>query len=312
MHYTQLSDTPTSDPIPPHIHNIHQSLIHHNIITHPRVINCSSHYWKQEKYLPFPDKPKQLNRCNRPNLCPICSHLRNQSIHTELKPYRDVLLDNGGTVHLLTFTLRHHKSHPLPVLNQVLTNSIKQIRQSYSFKKFYSSQHRLFTLTQYEISWSEESSFHPHCHLHIGTTNPNPTNEIQNIISPEWRKTVAKNTSNRNLIPSLKQGINITANPSLVHSLDKKHEELIQETKRQTETRFAKRKSYSKEKLESILVSYDNPSSTSTSSPKETSFIAEVVSHLKNIYTNIINRFHSFKSINTCHPLFPKVTPQTK
>jgi hypothetical protein len=194
----------------------------------------------------------------------------------------------------------------------VLTNSIKQIRQSYSFKKFYSSQHRLFTLTQYEISWSEESSFHPHCHLHIGTTNPNPTNEIQNIISPEWRKTVAKNTSNRNLIPSLKQGINITANPSLVHSLDKKHEELIQETKRQTETRFAKRKSYSKEKLESILVSYDNPSSTSTSSPKETSFIAEVVSHLKNIYTNIINRFHSFKSINTCHPLFPKVTPQTK
>ena len=180
MHYTQLSDTPTSDPIPPHIHNIHQSLIHHNIITHPRVINCSSHYWKQEKYLPFPDKPKQLNRCNRPNLCPICSHLRNQSIHTELKPYRDVLLDNGGTVHLLTFTLRHHKSHPLPVLNQVLTNSIKQIRQSYSFKKFYSSQHRLFTLTQYEISWSEESSFHPHCHLHIGTTNPtivDPINE---------------------------------------------------------------------------------------------------------------------------------------
>ena len=144
------------------------------------------------------------------------------------------------------------------------------------------------------------------------SSNPNPTNEIQNIISPEWRKTVAKNTSNRNLIPSLKQGINITANPSLIHSLDKKHEELIQETKRQTETRFAKRKSYSKEKLESILVSYDNPSSTSTPSPKETSFIAEVVSHLKNIYTNIINRFHSFKSINTCHPLFPKVTPQTK
>ena len=135
-HHTIHSDTTV---VPSHIHQIHQSLIHHNIITHPRVINCSSHYWKQEKYLPFPDKPKQLNRCNRPNLCPICSHLRNQSIHTELKPYRDVLLDNGGTVHLLTFTLRHHKSHPLPVLNGVLTNSIKQIRQSYSFKKFYSS-----------------------------------------------------------------------------------------------------------------------------------------------------------------------------
>ncbi len=54
------SDTPTSDPTPPHIHSIHQSLIQQNIITHPEIITCSQQWIKkEEKDIPNPSKSQR-------------------------------------------------------------------------------------------------------------------------------------------------------------------------------------------------------------------------------------------------------------
>jgi len=103
-HHTRHSDTTI---VPTHIHQIHQSLIHHNIITHPRVINCSSFYWKQEKDLPFPNRPKLINRCGNVHLCPICSYLQDRKIFARVKPMSNLLQQHDGDVHLITFSGPH-------------------------------------------------------------------------------------------------------------------------------------------------------------------------------------------------------------
>ena len=180
-----LPDTQSSDPIPDHIHSIHQSLIQQNIITHPEIITCSQQWIKkEEKDIPNPSKSKRVKRCHYVNHCPICNYLRKQKIHAEMNPYRQVLLDNGGKNLLLTFTLRHFKSHLLMTLQEVLSESIKKLKESRPYsKQLFPSEHRLYTLTEYEISWSEENGYAPHCHLQIGTTNPMPPDEIQTILS---------------------------------------------------------------------------------------------------------------------------------
>ena len=125
------SDTYSSDPIPPHIHSIHQFLIQQKIITHPGIVNCSQQWIKnEEKDIPNPSKSQRLKRCHYVNHCPICNHLRKHQVHAEMTPYRQVLLDNGGKNILLTFTLRHIKFHFLVTLQEVLTESIKKLKVS--------------------------------------------------------------------------------------------------------------------------------------------------------------------------------------
>ena len=157
-HHTRHSDTTI---VPTHIHQIHKSLIHHNIITHPRVINCSSFYWKQEKDLPFPDRHKLINRCGNVHLCPICSYLQDRKIFARVKPMSNLLQQHDGDVHLITLTLRHNRSHTLQQLSEVLNKSVKEIKTSYPFKIFYGSKDRLFSLSKYEVSWSEDYGYHP-------------------------------------------------------------------------------------------------------------------------------------------------------
>ena len=130
------------------------------------------------------------------NHCPICNHLRKQQVHTQMTPFRQILLDNGGKNILLTFTLRHIKSHLLVTLQEVLTESFRKLKVSRTYSKhLFPSEHRLYTLTEYEISWSEEFGYAPHCHLQIGTTNPMQTDEIQTILSKGMEKDCVKGES---------------------------------------------------------------------------------------------------------------------
>ena len=142
-----LPDTHSSAPIPDHIHSIHQSLIQQNIITHPEIITCSQQWIKkEEKDIPNRSKSQRLKRCHYVNHCPICNHLRKQKVHAEMTPYRQVLLDNGGKNLLLTFTLRHFKSHLLITLQEVLSESIKKLKCHDHSQRIYFLQNIVFTL----------------------------------------------------------------------------------------------------------------------------------------------------------------------
>ena len=115
-----------SDPIPEYIYYIHRSLVEEGIITHSEIIKCSKEFIsKLEPDLPNPTKPRRLKRCHYVNRCPICNYLRKKYVHMKSSPYRQRLFDNGGRNLLLTFTLRHQKTHRLVTSQKILVYSIK-------------------------------------------------------------------------------------------------------------------------------------------------------------------------------------------
>ena len=291
-HHTRHSDTTI---VPTHIHQIHQSLIHHNIITHPRVINCSSFYWKQEKDLPFPDRHKLINRCGNVHLCPICSYLQDRKIFARVKPMSNLLQRNDGDVHLITFTLRHNRSHTLQQLSEVLNKSVKEIKTSYPFKKFYGSKDRLFSLSKYEVSWSEDYGYHPHCHIQIGTTNPTPLKLIESELKSKWIEIVTKHSPDRTMIPSEEFCCHLVSNPSIEHSLDK------------IDDFFRGKKSINKEGLQKIIT--DDIQSTVDEPPLvvEPTLFQRILAVLKTIYNNLLNRYRMRLDVNKKHVLYQPI-----
>ena len=290
--HTRHSDTTI---VPTHIHQIHQSLIHHNIITHPRVINCSSFYWKQEKDLPFPNRPKLINRCGNVHLCPICSYLQDRKIFARVKPMSNLLQQHDGDVHLITFTLRHNRSHTLQQLSEVLNKSVKEIKTSYPFKKFYGSKDRLFSLSKYEVSWSEDYGYHPHCHIQIGTTNPTPMKLIESELKSKWIEIVTKHAPDRTMIPSEEFCCHLVSNPSIEHSLDK------------IDDFFRGKKSINKEGLQKIIT--DNIQSTVDEPPLvvEPTLFQRILAVLKTIYNNLLNRYRMRLDVNKKHVLYQPI-----
>ena len=155
------------------------------------------------------------------NYCPICNYLREQQVYNEINPYRQLLLDNGGKNILMTFKLRHNNDS-LPKLQYVLKNSIKKFKDSDIFKRMlFPSKYRFYVKTEYEISWSGDNGWNPHCHLQIGSTNPMPTDEIKKHVAPVWIKIVTKVSSNKYYIPNLSNGVDIKENLSEENSKDK-------------------------------------------------------------------------------------------
>ena len=291
-HHTRHSDTTI---VPTHIHQIHKSLIHHNIITHPRVINCSSFYWKQEKDLPFPDRHKLINRCGNVHLCPICSYLQDRKIFARVKPMSNLLQQHDGDVHLITFTLRHNRSHTLQQLSEVLNKSVKEIKTSYPFKKFYGSKDRLFSLSKYEVSWSEDYGYHPHCHIQIGTTNPTPLKLIESELKSKWIEIVTKHSPDRTMIPSEEFCCHLVSNPSIEHSLDK------------IDDFFRGKKSINKEGLQKIIT--DDIQSTVDEPPLvvEPTLFQRILAVLKTIYNNLLNRYRMRLDVNKKHVLYQPI-----
>jgi len=291
-HHTRHSDTTI---VPTHIHQIHQSLIHHNIITHPRVINCSSFYWKQEKDLPFPNRPKLINRCGNVHLCPICSYLQDRKIFARVKPMSNLLQQHDGDIHLITFTLRHNRSHTLQQLSEVLNKSVKEIKTSYPFKIFYGSKDRLFSLSKYEVSWSEDYGYHPHCHIQIGTTNPTPMKLIESELKSKWIEIVTKHAPDRTMIPSEEFCCHLVSNPSIEHSLDK------------IDDFFRGKKSINKEGLQKIIT--DDIQSTVDEPPLvvEPTLFQRILAVLKTIYNNLLNRYRMRLDVNKKHVLYQPI-----
>ena len=174
-------------------------------------------------------------------------------------------MDNGGRNLLLTFTLRHLKTHRLVTSQKILVYSIKKLKESRPFsKELFPSKHRLYILTEYEISWSEENGYAPHCHLQVGTTNPMSTDEMQSILVSEWRRIVGK-VSSKSFIPSYAHGVDVSNNPSGKHSQDKDIDELRsmeamhKRTAKQTRERLRKKGSFSQIQINIMLLKKRQP-----------------------------------------------------
>jgi len=299
-------DTQSTDPIPQHIYDIHQSMVEQEIITQPEIVKCSKEWInKLEKDLPNPYKSKRLKRCHYVNHCPICNHLREQQVVNEMSPYRQRLLDAGGKNVLMTFNLRHNQKSSLKHLQWVLKNSIQKLKESRSFsKELFPSKYRLYVKTEYEISWSEDNGFHPHCHLQIGTTNPMPIDEMKSIIATAWKKIVTKVSPNKYFIPNLTNGVDATELMSKEHSKDKDPYGIDAMDKRRQ-----KSKKTIKDKFKDFK--YD----TAAKPRKKNSYsLLQMQSDLNDIFIPLLKEYYNktvrgfrrvFVNLNARHSLFP-------
>jgi len=226
-----------------------------------------------------------------------------------MTPYRQVLLDNGGKNILITFKLRH-KNDSLLKLQNVLKESIKKLKDDNIWKNIlFPSKYRLYVKTEFEISWSNQNGFHPHCHLQIGTTNPMETEEIKSLIAPVWKRIVTDVSPNKHFIPNLTNGVDVRKSLSGKHSEDKDTygidtlKKLHKKSKQQMKERF-------------------NESNTDTTRRFNGSYShLEMQSNLgdifipilKEIYQKTIKSFRRlFLNINSHHDLFSKITPKVK
>ena len=296
-----------SDPIPDHIYDIHQSLVEEGIIIHPEIINCSKQFIRKlEPDLPNPDKPRRIKRCHYVNLCPICNNLLEQYVEMKMNPSRQVLLDNGGKNILMTFKLRHNQKSSLKHLQKVLKDSIKKLKDDNIWKRtLFPSKYRLYVKTEYEISWSEENGFHPHCHLQIGTTNPMPIDEMKSIIATAWKQIVSRVSPTKYFIPNLSNGVDVSESLSGKHSIDKdpygmdKLKRLHKKSHKEMKEKFKKLNTAGTERIKGSF------SLLQMQSDLKDIFIPV----LKEIYRTTVKRFRRiFFNVNTHHTLISKIS----
>ena len=300
-----------SDPIPEYIYDIHRSLVEEEIITRPEIIKCSKEFIRKlEPDLPNSTKPRRLKRCHYVNRCPICNYLREQQVDNEMNPHRQLLLDNGGKNILMTFKLRHNNDS-LPKLQYVLKNSIKKFKDSDIFKRMlFPSKYRFYVKTEYEISWSEDNGWNPHCHLQIGSTNPIPTDEIKKHVAPIWIKIVTKVSSNKYYIPNLSHGVDVKESLSGGHSKDKDpYEDAMKKLHKKSMNEM-------KEKFKDFK--FDTAGSRRI---KGSFSLLQMQSNLNDIFIPLLKEYYNktvkgfrrvFFNLNSHHSLFPKITPTVK
>ena len=296
-----------SDPVPDHIYDIHKSLVEEEVIIRSEIINCSKQFIsKIEKDQPNPEKPRRIKRCHYVNLCPICNNLLEQYVEKQMNPYRQVLLDNGGKNILMTFKLRHNQKSSLKHLQMVLKSSIKKLKDDNIWKrKLFPSKYRLYVKTEYEISWSEENGFHPHCHLQIGTTNPMPIDEMNSVIATAWKRIVTTVSPNKFFIPNLSNGVDARELKDVDHSKDKDPygmDELKRIKKRKMNKKLKEINTKSTAPEKRIKGSY---SLLQMQSDLKDIFIPV----LKEIYGSAVKRFRRiFFNVNAKHPLFSNIS----
>ena len=299
-----------SDPVPEHIYEIHQSLVDNQIITHQEILECSKNFIsKIEKHLPIQSRPRRIKRCHYVNHCPIFNYLREEEVEAFMTPYRQILLDNGGKNILMTFKLRH-KNDSLFHLQKVLKESILKMKDDNIWKRrLFPSKYRFYVKTEFELSWSQDNGFHPHCHLQVGTTNPMTTEEIKTLIAPSWKRIVSNVTSNQYYIPNLTNGVDVRESVSGKHSEDKDPSGLDVMKKLNEKSRKDMKKKFSQ-------FTYDETKRTdgSFSLLQMTSNLNETfLPIVKEIYKRTIKSFRRiFFKVNPRHPLFSKSTPKTK
>ena len=299
----ELTDTKI---IPDYIYQRRNILVKEGIITDKRVIECSTEKILIEKdYIDDKLFLKRIKRCNLVHSCPICSYRQDRMIYAKTKPYVDFLMERDGTIHLLTYTLRHHKNHRYEDLTRVLYQSVKEMNQTYPYKKYYGKNDRFFSLTKYcEDCWNPNTGFHPHAHVSIGTTSLASKEEIENEMQPKWVKTVKKHTNDWSMIPSKRNGlvlltgldsIGYIPNKSFNHSWTEEDDiegwDKVEERVNEVHKKSRRPKTFRKEELEDVVVKYHQMKEEDSSEFHDSSLILRLISSLKIIYDHCKRRY---------------------
>ena len=239
---------------------LHESLVNHKIITNPRVIKCGTYYSKERGYFRYRIK------CGNIKECPRCRTRVLDFKRQEMLTEQEECLNAGGSLFIITGTLKHRKTDKLKYLQNKLNDSVKKLKNQYGWRKIMKGK-SMSTRTVYETDYSLENGFHPHAHMLIGLNQDgiNKT-QIHKTLNNNWRNYTGANLDVTNIdSPTVYVGGK--------EEYPEKLESIFRHQKQEMETKFTR------PRLETILVSYDQiPEYQNPSLPRET--IVEILKEM--------------------------------
>ena len=225
----------------PFVERLHESLVNHRIITDPRVVKCGT-YYSWERYI------KHRIQCGKIKECPICrERVSDYKRHQMLKTQEECLKD-GGSLFLITGTVKHKKSDSLKFSQNTLRTAVRKLKKQKGWRKLLQqSSHP--TRTVYECTYSEKNGYHPHVHMLFFADNQiiNKT-QIRNTLSNYWNNYTGANLDVSNI-----------DNPTIY--LNKKEYDWVNLDELESEFGQMNRElkeHFTKPKLETELVKIDN------------------------------------------------------
>ena len=185
-------------------------------------------------------------------------HTRIPQRRQEILSEQEECLKEGGSLFLITETLRHKKTDKLNYLQDKLNASVKKLKNQYGWRQIMKGK-SMSTKTVYETTYSLKHGFHPHAHMLVGL-NQDGINKtgIHKTLNINWRNYTSANLDVTNIdSPTVYVGGK--------EEYPEKLESIFRHQKQEMETKFTR------PRLETILVSYDQiPEYQNPSLPRET------------------------------------------
>ena len=176
----------------PFVEHLHESLVKHGVITNPRVVKCGT-YYSWERHI------KHRIQCGKIKECPICSErILDYKRHQMLKTQEECLKD-GGSLFLITGTIKHKKSDSLKFSQNTLRTAVRKLKKQKGWRKLLEqSSHP--TRTVYECTYSEKNGYHPHVHMMFFADNQIiKKTQIRNTLSHYWNNYTGANLDVSNI-----------------------------------------------------------------------------------------------------------------
>ena len=151
-------DTKETGKEKPFVEALHESLVTHSIITNPRVTKCGTYYSKERGYFRYRVK------CGNIKECPICRTREGNLKRYELLTEQEECLNTGGSLFIITGTLRHRKTDSLRFLQGKLSDAVKKLKNQYGWRQIMKGK-SMSTKTVYETTYTNKHGFHPHVHI---------------------------------------------------------------------------------------------------------------------------------------------------
>ena len=160
---------------------LHESLVNHKIITNPRVIQCGTYYSKERGYFRYRIK------CGNIKECPRCRDRTLDFKRHQMLKTQEECLSSGGSLFIITGTLKHKKTDSLRYLQKKLRTAVSKLKNQKGWRKF-QKQTTHPTRTVYETTYSQENGYHPHVHMMFHANNQIITQtELRETLNDYWR-----------------------------------------------------------------------------------------------------------------------------
>ena len=160
---------------------LHETLVTAGIITDPNVIQCGEYYSKERGFFRY------RKQCGKTKYCPRCRERTMPFMRSQMIQRQEECLSSGGSLFIITGTLKHKRTDLLRFLQDKLITAVKKLKNQKGWRKF-NTQTTHPTRTVYETTYSEENGYHPHVHMMFHANNQIITQtELRETLNEYWR-----------------------------------------------------------------------------------------------------------------------------